>query len=34
MKNQTELITWVDSELDLIRIIPSWVRHLHVYRQK
>jgi hypothetical protein len=34
MKNQTELIACVDSELDLIRIIPSWVRHLHIYRQK
>ena len=29
-----EFIVWAKNELDIIRAIPAWVKHLQVYRQK
>lgn len=34
IKNQTELIAWVNNEIDLIRVIPAWVKHLQIFKQK
>jgi len=34
LKKQTEFIVWSKSELDIIRAIPAWVKHLQVYKQK
>jgi hypothetical protein len=34
LKKQTELLVWTKSELDIIRVIPAWVKNLQVYRQK
>jgi len=34
LKKQMEFIVWAKNELDIIRAIPAWVKHLQVYRQK
>lgn len=34
LKKQIEVIAWAKGELDIIRAIPAWVKHLQVYRQK
>lgn len=34
LKKQVEIIAWAKSELDIIRSIPGWVKHLQVFKIK